>query len=67
MRVALRIVEERAVLTHKMAEESRRNGLRLSADSYERTSFQSRRHVQTLREALRTGQWDRTESVREGK
>jgi two-component system chemotaxis response regulator CheB len=53
IRVALRIVEERANLTQKMAEEARRNGLRLSADSYERTSRQSRDHVKTLREALR--------------
>ena len=59
LRVALRIVEERAVLTEKMAEEARRNGLRLSAASYERTSAQSRRHVETLRGALRGEQWDR--------
>ena len=53
MRVALRIVEERAVLTQKMAEEARRGGLRHSAASFERTSAQSREHVETLREALR--------------
>jgi two-component system chemotaxis response regulator CheB len=62
MRVALRIAEERAVLTQKMAEEARRGGLRHSAASYERTSAQSRRHVETLREALRTEQWGRNES-----
>ncbi len=62
MRVALRIVEERAVLTQKMAEEARRSGMRLSAASYERTSAQSRRHVETLREALKSEQWDRTGS-----
>ena len=56
MRVALRIVEERATLTKKMADEARRGGLRLSADSYESTSRQSRRHVETLREALRNGE-----------
>jgi two-component system, chemotaxis family, protein-glutamate methylesterase/glutaminase len=54
MRVALRIAEERAVLTQKMAEEAHRGGLRHSAASYERTSAQSRRHVETLREALRS-------------
>jgi two-component system chemotaxis response regulator CheB len=59
MRVALRIVEERATLTHKMADEARRGGFRLSAASYERTSAQSRRHVETLREALQSEQWDR--------
>jgi two-component system chemotaxis response regulator CheB len=52
MRVALRIVEERAVLTQKMADEARRGGLRHSADSFERTSAESRGHVETLREAL---------------
>ena len=56
MRVALRIVEERAVLTQKMAEEARRGGLRLSADSFERKSAESRGHVETLREALTRSQ-----------
>jgi two-component system, chemotaxis family, protein-glutamate methylesterase/glutaminase len=56
IRVALRIVEERATLTQKMAEDARRGGLRLSADSYERTSVQSRRHVETLRDALLGGE-----------
>jgi two-component system chemotaxis response regulator CheB len=59
MRVALRIVEERATLTQKMADEARRGGFRLSAASYERTSAQSRHHVETLREALQSEQWDR--------
>ncbi|HSU99829.1 MAG TPA: chemotaxis protein CheB [Roseiarcus sp.] len=58
LRVALRIAEERATLTQKMADEARRGGLRFSADSYERTSAQSRRHVETLREALRSQQRD---------
>jgi two-component system chemotaxis response regulator CheB len=66
LRVALRIVEERAVLTQKMAQEAHRGGLRLSAASYERTSAQSRRHVDTLREALRSGQLAQMESAREG-
>jgi two-component system chemotaxis response regulator CheB len=59
MRVALRIVEERATLTQKMAEEARRGGFRLSAASYERTSTQTRLHVETLREALQSEQWAR--------
>jgi two-component system, chemotaxis family, protein-glutamate methylesterase/glutaminase len=58
MRVALRIAEERAVLTQKMAEEARRGGLRHSAASYDRTSAQSRRHVETLRHALRSELWE---------
>jgi two-component system chemotaxis response regulator CheB len=52
MRVALRIVEERATLTRKMAEEAHQSGLRQSAASYERTSAESRGHVATLRQAL---------------
>ncbi|HEY3623862.1 MAG TPA: chemotaxis protein CheB [Roseiarcus sp.] len=66
LRVALRIVEERAVLTQKLAEEAHRGGLRFSAASYQRTSAQSRRYVETLREALRSGRWDQMESAREG-
>jgi len=54
MRVALRIVEERAVLTQKMAAEARRGGLRHSAASFERTSEQSREHIVTLGEARLT-------------
>jgi two-component system chemotaxis response regulator CheB len=56
MRVALRIVEERAVLTQNMADEARQGGLRHSAASFERTSAESRSHVVTLREALRKSQ-----------
>lgn len=53
IRVALRIVEERAVLTEKMADEARRNGLRLSAAAYEETSRQTRKHAEILRNSLR--------------
>ncbi|MBV8107065.1 MAG: chemotaxis protein CheB [Hyphomicrobiales bacterium] len=63
MRVALRIVEERATLTHKMAEEARRGGLRQSAASFERASAESRVHVDTLREALRKAQHERKVSA----
>lgn len=52
MRVALRIVEERATLTQKMANEARRVGQRHSAAAYERTSAESRDHIETLRDAL---------------
>ena len=55
--MALRIVEERAVLT---------DGLPLSATAYERTSRQSRDHVKTLREALLKTEEDvKTEEERE--
>jgi two-component system, chemotaxis family, protein-glutamate methylesterase/glutaminase len=63
LRLALRIVEERAVLTQKMAHEARRGGLRHSAASFERTSAQSREHVETLRSALLRGEGKRTASV----
>ena len=53
LRVALRIVEERTVLTEKMAEEARRGRLRYSAESFERKANESRQHVETLREAIR--------------
>jgi two-component system, chemotaxis family, protein-glutamate methylesterase/glutaminase len=64
LRVALRIVAERATLTQKMAEDARRGGLRHSAASFERTSAQSRGHVETLREALRAVRWERKRSSR---
>jgi two-component system chemotaxis response regulator CheB len=63
LRVALRIVEERATLTQKMAKEARRDGLRHSAVSFERTAAQSREHVETLRDALRKVGGRRTASV----
>ena len=56
LRVALRIAEERATLTHKMAKEAHRDGLRLSAASFEKTSNESREHVEMLRNALRREQ-----------
>ncbi len=64
LRVALRIVEERAVLTEKMAEDARRNGLRLSAASFEQRSNESREHVKTLREALRKAEEEAPEIPR---
>jgi two-component system chemotaxis response regulator CheB len=58
LRVALRIVEERALLTTKMAEEARSRGRRLSALSYERSAAESQNSVDTLRGALRRIQRD---------
>jgi len=52
MRMALRIIEERAQLTEKMAAEARRAGMRYSADSYEAKAKESRRQVGVLREAI---------------
>jgi two-component system chemotaxis response regulator CheB len=63
LRVALRIVEERATLTQKMANEARRDGLRHSAASLERTAVQSQEHVETLRNALRKVEGKRTAFV----
>ena len=53
LRVALRIVEERATLTEKMAREAHDDGLRLSAASLEKRAKESRDHVETLRQAIR--------------
>lgn len=53
LRVALRIVEERALLLRKMAEEARRSGLRWSAESFDRKARESREQVETLRDAIR--------------
>ena len=53
LRVALRIVEERALVSRKMAEEARRSGLRLSAESFDRKPRESREQVETLRDAIR--------------
>lgn len=62
LRVALRILEERAVLTEKMAEEARRSGLQFSAASYEQRSRESRTQVKTLRKALRKAEEEREPS-----
>jgi two-component system chemotaxis response regulator CheB len=52
LRVALRILEERALLTQKMADEARGRGRLLSAQSFEQRTKESREHVETLREAI---------------
>ena len=53
MRVALRIVEERAVLADKMARQAHRTGMRLSAADYDKRAAEARRHADVLREAIR--------------
>lgn len=52
MRVALRIVEERAVLTGKMAEEARRSGRPAAAAIYDQRSRECRGYEEILRKAV---------------
>jgi len=52
VRVALRILEERALLTRKMADEARRSGLDAAANSYEERVEESRAYAQILRQAI---------------
>jgi two-component system chemotaxis response regulator CheB len=52
MRVALRIMEERAVLTEKMAEDARRSGRAAAADSYNQRVNESRSYAEILRQAI---------------
>jgi two-component system chemotaxis response regulator CheB len=53
IRVALRIVEERAVLTQKMADDARQAGRVAAAASYEKRLNESRAYAATLRQAIR--------------
>lgn len=53
MRVALRLVEERAALTDKMARQAHRNGMRLSAADYDERAAEAHRQAEVLREAIR--------------
>jgi two-component system chemotaxis response regulator CheB len=55
MRVALRIVEERAVLNEKMAEEARHSGRHAAARASEARAIECRRHAETLQRAISTG------------
>jgi len=50
--VALRIMEERAVLTDKMADDARRSGRSSAADSYQQRAAESRAYADVLREAI---------------
>lgn len=52
VRVALRIIEERAVLTAKMAEDARRSGHAAAARSYERRLKESHAYADMLRQAI---------------
>jgi two-component system chemotaxis response regulator CheB len=52
IRVSLRIMEERAVLTEKMADEARRTGRIAAAESYQQRVSESRAYADTLRRAF---------------
>lgn len=52
IRVALRIMEERVVLTEKMADEARQSGRAAAADSYEQRIAESRAYADILRRAI---------------
>jgi two-component system chemotaxis response regulator CheB len=63
MRVALRIIEERAELVHRMAEEGRQSGRRAVAAMYEARAAEYRDYADSLRKAvLRSMDWP-TEDV----
>jgi two-component system, chemotaxis family, protein-glutamate methylesterase/glutaminase len=55
IRVALRIVLERAVLTERMADDARRSGRPAAASSYEERAIQCRAYVDVLQQALQPG------------
>jgi two-component system chemotaxis response regulator CheB len=52
LRVALRIIEERAELVHRMAEDGRSSGRRAVADMYDERSVEYRRYADIIREAV---------------
>ncbi len=52
LRVALRIVEERAELVRRMADDGRRSGRRAVAEMYDERSAEYRRYADIIREAV---------------
>jgi two-component system chemotaxis response regulator CheB len=56
IRVALRIMEERAVVTQKLADDARRSGRNAAAASYELRVGESRSYAATLRQAVKNWQ-----------
>ncbi|HEY0033673.1 MAG TPA: chemotaxis protein CheB [Devosia sp.] len=52
LRVALRIIEERAELVHRMAEDGRNSGRRAVAEMYDERSVEYRRYADIIREAV---------------
>ncbi len=52
LRVALRIIEERAELVHRMAEDGRTSGRRAVAEMYDARALEYRAHAETIRRAV---------------
>lgn len=52
LRVALRIIEERAELVHRMAQDGRNSGRRAVAEMYDERSTEYRRYADIIREAV---------------
>jgi two-component system, chemotaxis family, protein-glutamate methylesterase/glutaminase len=52
LRVALRIIEERAELVHRMAEDGRQSGRRAVAEMYDSRAEEYRRYADTIRKAV---------------
>lgn len=52
LRVALRIIEERAELVRRMAEDGRRAGRQALSEMYEERATEYRRHADTIRQAV---------------
>ena len=52
LRVALRIIEERAELVHRMAEDGRHSGRRAVAEMYEARAEEYRANAETIRQAV---------------
>ena len=52
LRVALRIIEERAELVHRMAEDGRQSGRRAVAEMYDARAEEYRAHAETIRKAV---------------
>ncbi|GBU16497.1 MULTISPECIES: chemotaxis protein CheB [Methylobacterium] len=52
IRVALRIIEERAELVHRMAEDGRHSGRRAVAEMYDARAMEYREYADTLRRAV---------------
>jgi two-component system chemotaxis response regulator CheB len=52
LRVALRIIEERAELVHRMAEDGRRTGRRAVAEMYDERAKEYRAYAETIRQAV---------------
>lgn len=52
LRVALRIIEERAELVHRMAEDGRQSGRRAVAEMYDERAHEYRDHADVIRQAV---------------